>query len=201
MTDQTPTRLLVGLALLASLSSCSRDCCAPAEAIAALARHANGEWVLAPESRPTIPGAPAEVSRLSISIDAGSITPGGWLSCEVFAQGRISFGDASREITLRDAGALEAELFPTELQPDGSLGIGPARPLGTEYSCRLTSQGADGAEVSWCLKWEPPVDSPRGANFKPRRECLKLSFTEPKAGAHGHACVPVEPCLVYVRRR
>jgi hypothetical protein len=201
LTFPTPTRRLVGLALLASLTACSREWCTPADALAALARHASGEWVLAPESRATVPGAPADVSPLSISIDAGSITRGGWLSCEVSARGRIAFDGAAHEVTLCDAGALQAEALPTELQPDGTLGYGPGQPLGTEYSCLIALAGADGSSTSWCLKWEPPVDTPRGANFKPRRECLKLSFTVPTPVEHGHVPVPAEPCLVYVRVR
>ena len=201
MTVPIPTRPLVGLALLVSLTSCSRECCTPTDALAALAQHASGEWVLAPESRATIPGAPAQVSRLSIAIDAASIAGGGWLSCDATASGRLAFGDEAREVVLREAGTLEPELFPTALQADGTLAVGPAQPLGTEYSCRLVSTGADGAAASWCLKWEPPVESPRGASFRPRREQLKLSFSEPKATGHGHACVPAEPCLVYVRMR
>jgi len=199
---RTPTLLLGGLALLVVGPACSPACGGPAEALAALAQHASGEWVLAPESRPTVPGAPAEVSRLSLQIEPASVDGGGLFSHCVTGSASLAFGGPPQDVTLSEAGAVEAESFPTQLQPDGTVAFGPAQPLGTEYTCRISFPAVPGQPpMTACLKWEPPVAGTPGAAFAPRRECLKLSFAEAKTSATSHVCLPAEPCLVYVRRR
>jgi hypothetical protein len=199
---RSPTVLLGGLALLVGGPACSPACNGPAEALAALAQHASGEWVLAPESRPTVPGAPAEVSQLSLQIDPASVQGGGLFSGCVTGTARLGFGGEPQDVTLSEAGVVEAEGFPTELQPDGSVAFGPAQPLGTEYTCRISFPAAPGQPPrTACLKWEPPVAGTPGAGFAPRHECLKLSFAEAKSSSTSHVCLPAEPCLVYVRRR